>query len=291
MDGRGRVAVVTGGNRGLGRAIAGGLAAWGAEVVIVGRDEARCASAVSELLSENPGARVSFELGDLAQPDHIASCAKALCERFSAIDILVHNAGILPMAHTLAETGVELGWQVHVLGPLQLTEALIPRLQASPQGRIVQLSGIVLRRGQLRLDDLAFTKRPFDWQQAIADAQLARAMLAHEWGVRLSDTRITANSIHPGPVRTDAMNAMPPVLKLLADTVLAPLFRSPERAARPILHLATDPELAEVSGRFYHRWHPIAAHPLTQDVRQRAALWEHAMGRLLDRASPVTVVH
>ncbi len=291
MEGRGRAAVVTGANRGLGFAIARGLAEWGAHAVLAGRDGEALRAAATTIEATTPGAEVSIEVCDLARPASIAAAAEALCNRFSAIDLLIHNAGIVPLRRELAATGVELGWQVHVLGPAQLTDALLPRLRAAPQGRIIQLSGIALRRGDLRLDDLAFAKRPWDWQQAIADAQLARAMLTHEWAVRLADTRITANSVHPGPVRTGAMDGMPAWMRLLADTVLKPAFRTPERAAKPILWLATDPGLAQVSGKFYHRWHAIPAHPLLDDVRQRAALWDHTMSRILEAGSPVRLVH
>ena len=234
------VCVVTGANRGLGLAIAEGLARGGATVVLACRDPDRGAEAAAGVGEAAGHDRVFSLLCDLADPTSVDAFATEVMERFDRIDVLVNNAGLSPLDRRVSALGVELGWHISHLGHYQLTRRLIPRLVRSAPARIITLAGQYQRRGELRLDDLGWRRRPWDWGQAAADAQLARVLFTVGCAARLADTGVTANAVHPGAVRTRAQDVFPAHVRLLLATVLRPVFVSPRRGAKTVLRLAED---------------------------------------------------
>jgi NAD(P)-dependent dehydrogenase (short-subunit alcohol dehydrogenase family) len=274
------VHVVTGANRGLGRAIAEGLARDGATVLLACRSPERGAEARAQVREAAGHDRVHFLPCDLVEPGSVQAFAQEVQRRFGRVDVLVNNAGLTPVEHALSPLGVELGWHASYLGHYQLTRLLLPTLQRSAPARVVNLAGLYQRRGTLVLDDLAWEARDWDWGQAGADTQLARVVFTIELARRLHGTGVTANAVHPGAVRTHAQDALPAHLRLLANTVMRIAFVSPPRGARTVLRLAEDPDLAEVSGRWYRRYHPAEPNPLALDPVAGLALWERSAALL-----------
>ena len=195
---RGRVAIVTGGTRGLGRAMAIGLAEHGVTVVIPGRTEAACVAAAAEIAASTGGTvvGVAAHAGD---PDAMTRLADTTADRFSRIDIVVNNAGIslgMPVGEiTLA--GARKSLEVNFLGPLSLIQAALPHLRKSPCPSVIN----VVTTG---------TDRPGKGLAVYTTSKAALQMLTRAMALELAAEGIRVNAISPGPFSTDMLNKMAP---------------------------------------------------------------------------------
>lgn len=137
-----KTALVTGANKGIGRAIAQQLAKDGFTVWVGSRDAARGRKAVDELVAEGLDARLLAL--DVGSDDSVAAAAKALARETDRLDVLVNNAGVLTsMTTPPSEDATELVksvYEVNVFGPIRVTQALLPLLKKAPAARIVNLS-------------------------------------------------------------------------------------------------------------------------------------------------------
>lgn len=271
-----RVSLVTGANRGIGFAVAEQLARRSGTVAILCRDPDRGARA-RDALAAGAVADIELFVCDLASQASVRSCAEALSERFESIDVLVHNAGVTAMEHTLTEDGIELAFAVDFLSPFLLTNLLLPKLWAASGARIVTLTGIYFRKGSLDLDDLSFAHRTYDWAEANNQAQLARAVWTAELARRLEGTGVTANSVHPGAVLTEAQKDLPLWARALILTVMRPGFVKPPKGAEPVVHVALEPDLAGVTGAFFRR--------MRQEPWDKAEVEDPAIGKALWEAA------
>ena len=267
------VCIVTGANRGLGLATAEGLARDGATVVLACRDAGRGAAAEAHVRAEAGHDRVCAMICDLADPESVEAFVVAFRERFDRLDVLVNNAGFTSMERRRSELGLELGWHVGYLGHFQLTDAASghARLQRAGPGPVPRW--LYQSHGSLDLADLGWRERDWDWSQAGCDSQLAKVLYTVELAERLAETGVTVNAVHPGAVRTQAQDVMPWHVRLLIDTVMRVAFVSPRRGARTVLRLAEDPDLADVTGKWFRRYHPGEPHALAADPSAREALW------------------
>src|SRR4051812_47829350 len=121
---RGRICLVTGANRGLGKATALGLAQFGATVVLLARDERLLAAAAEQIAERSGNRNVSTLVADLASFTDVRAAAARLAELHSTLHVLVHNAGVNPSRRKLSADGLELTLAVNHLAPFLLTHEL-----------------------------------------------------------------------------------------------------------------------------------------------------------------------
>ena len=198
----GRVCLVTGASRGLGKATALGLARLGATVVMLARDERLLSAARDDVAAESGSPHVSTIVADLASFDEIRTGAQEMTARHEALHVLVHNAGVNPTKRKLSADGVELTLAVNHLAPFLLTRELLPALRrgAPDRGsRVVTVVSMFERFGRIAFDDLQGARRwigPFAYTQS----KLANVLFTYELAERLAGTGITANCVDPGLV-------------------------------------------------------------------------------------------
>jgi NAD(P)-dependent dehydrogenase (short-subunit alcohol dehydrogenase family) len=248
---RGRVCLVTGANRGLGKATALGLARQGATVVILGRDAMRVALASDEVRRESGSSDISYLVVDLGSLASVRKAADEVARRYSAIHVLVNNAGVNLARRGVTPDGFEMTFAVNHLGPFLLTNLLLPLLRAGAPSRIVNVTSWFERFGRIDFDDLHAERKRYGALSAYYQSKLANALFTYELAERVAGTGITVNCVDPGLAATD----------LLRDRVwwnprwLQPIWRtlllSPERGARTAIHAASAPELAGVTGRCF----------------------------------------
>jgi NAD(P)-dependent dehydrogenase (short-subunit alcohol dehydrogenase family) len=277
----GRLAVVTGVG-GLGFETARALARAGATVVLAGRSEPKGRASLNEISARVKGARVRFELLDLASLASVVEFARRLASQEPALDLLVNNAGVMapPRRRTTAD-GFELQLGTNHLGHFALTLQLLPLLRRGRGPRVVNVSSGAAAWGTMRFDDLQWEKRYNGWR-AYSQSKLANLLFTFELQRRsdLSAWGVMSNAAHPGYARTELIPNGPGSSFL--GTLFAPFVsQSPAQGALPQLFAATSPDAK--GGGYYgpaHRFHmvgppvPVRAPGRAHDLAAAARLWE-----------------
>ncbi len=247
VDLTGKVALVTGANSGLGRATALELARRGADVYLMVRHARRGEEARAAIAAETGSARVFLEIVDLSDLAQVrAACARLPVGR---VDILVHNAGLMPAERLLTGDGLELTVATHVVGPFLLTELLRPRLARG--SRVIWVSSGGMYTKKLEVAELEALSDPtgpsYDGVAAYAYTKRAQVVLAELWAERLRGAGVDVNAMHPGWADTVAVRESLPRFHRLTR----PLLRDHAQGADTIVWLAACPRLAGESGGFW----------------------------------------
>jgi NAD(P)-dependent dehydrogenase (short-subunit alcohol dehydrogenase family) len=277
----GRVAVVTGANRGLGREITRYLAARSARVIMACRDEAAGEAAAAALRAAHPGATLEVRTLDLAGLASVEKFAAELAGE-ARLDLLGNNAGLMAVDRGLTAEGFELHMGVNHLGHFALTARLMPLLRATADSRIVSMSSMVARVGHVDLGDLLWERRPYDRWQAYFQSKLANLLFTFELNRRLraAGAAPAALAAHPGGSRTGLGNKGGHWTNRLVP-VWNQFFQSAAHGALPFVRAATDPaaQAGEYYGPQFQVWGPpVRERPSRQsrDPELAAALWERS---------------
>jgi NAD(P)-dependent dehydrogenase (short-subunit alcohol dehydrogenase family) len=272
MDEGGRTAVVTGGNRGIGYAVAAQLRARGCDVALVARDSARGQAAVAALRAAPGSADIRLVVADLGRIAGTRQAAELLAAACPRIDVLVHNAGVWPAARVVGEDGLEQAFVTNHLAPFLLNLRLEPLLAASG-ARVVQVSAGLHAAGRA---DPERTPTGLDFHpfRTYADTKLCNLALLPLFAERWRDAGIAVNAVHPGVVRTGLGDRRGPLGAMLK--VMKLLWKRPETGARPVVRLALAPELAGVTGRYFHLEREQDPAPAARDAVLARRLWAQA---------------
>jgi len=263
----GRVCVVTGPTSGIGRETARVLARLGAHVVLSCRDVGKGAEVRDEIAAETGNRGLEVAKIDLADLGSIRAFAEDFRATHPRLDVLINNAGVLSFRRRLTPQGLETHFAVHVLGPFLLTELLLPTLKASAPSRVVNVGSATHFSGHVDLDNLQGEKA-YGFLRAYSTSKLEILLLTYELARRLQGTGVTANCVHPGAIRTDLYDGLPVVFRFVK------LFLNrPETGAAPVVRLAADSDLREVSGRYFDRFREAHSAPESYDENLAQRLW------------------
>jgi NAD(P)-dependent dehydrogenase (short-subunit alcohol dehydrogenase family) len=247
-DLKGKVAVVTGANTGMGKVIARELARLGAQVVLACRDAQKAEAARAEIAQTLGADRAEVALLDVANQVSVRNFAATLLRKHPQIHILVNNAGAWWLDRRENAEGVELQWATNVLGPHLLTQLLLPALKASGAGRIVNMASTAA--GGLDLDDVEYKTRKFSGVSAYSATKQADRMLTWTLAEKLQGSGVVANALSPGLVATDLNRSTKGFLRFFF-ALMTPITRTPEKGADTAIWLAASPEVAGQSGKFF----------------------------------------
>ena len=235
QDFAGRTALITGGNSGIGRAVADQLASRGAHVVIAGRDAARGNKAVEEIRAA--GGTADFVRADLGDLNSVRALAKQAVELGGGrIDVLVNNAGIYPFGPTaeFSESDFDAVFAVNVRAPFYLVAELAPLMAAAGRGAIVNVTTMVASFGMAGMAAYGSSKAALD-------------LLTKSWAAEFGAAGVRVNAVSPGPTRTEGSAVMGDNLDGLATTTPLQRVGTPEEVAAGIVFLASD-EAALIHG-------------------------------------------
>jgi NAD(P)-dependent dehydrogenase (short-subunit alcohol dehydrogenase family) len=249
--------LITGATDGLGRALAGELAAEGATVLVHGRDDRRGEDTLTEIGGRGMGSAAWYraDLSSLAETRALAEAVRADHPR---LDVLVNNAGIgSDGPRRESADGHELTFQVNYLSGYLLTRLLLPTLTASAPARIVNVSSL----GQTAIDfEDPMITRGYSGMRAYCQSKLAQILFTIDLADELAGTGVTANALHPATFMPTKMVRSP--------------ISTLEEGVRATHRLVTDPSLDEVSGRFFDGLREARADGQAYDPRARARLRE-----------------
>jgi NAD(P)-dependent dehydrogenase (short-subunit alcohol dehydrogenase family) len=256
-DGLGRVALVTGANSGIGRAASLDLLRRGFDVWMLCRDLGRGSEARDAMARECGEGRVHLAVVDISSLRSIRRLAEAL--PLEQVDVLVHNAGVLPRDKQLTEDGVELTFATNVLGPFALTGLLMDRLARSSDARVIFVAsgGLYLQRFDLSLIEVPASR--FHGPRVYANAKRGQVILAGMLAERFSDDApVTFASMHPGWVDTTALRTSLPGFY----GVMRPILRTAEQGADTVVWLATSDVPRGTRGQLWFDRRVACQHPL-----------------------------
>jgi NAD(P)-dependent dehydrogenase (short-subunit alcohol dehydrogenase family) len=248
------------------------LARLGAETIIVGRNDIRAYALIDEVRAETPTSQLFFMSADLSRQAEIRRLADRILRRWSRIDVLINNAGGIFGRRNVTADGIEATLALNHLAPFLLTHLLLPALRAAAPGRIVTVSSVAHAKARLNLKDMEGEQHYSGWQ-AYRQSKLANLLFTYELARRLPAQEVTVNALHPGFVATeigDANGLMPRFLW----KIIRRFGRTPAEGARTVLYLASTPEVAGISGRYFVDCRPAVSSSLSNDRDAALALWQ-----------------
>jgi dehydrogenase/reductase SDR family protein 13 len=261
---------VTGANSGIGRALVEALAARGDGVVLATRSEERTRPVLNELKSRYPAARLQWVQIDVSDLTSVRRAAEAFLAAKQPIDVLVNNAGIAG-TRRLSTDGFDVTYATNHIGPFLLTNLLMPRLREAPQGRVVNVASnahFMIKEA----DWSGLERRTTPKRSGFKDygmTKLMNVLHAKELARRLSGTRVTTYSLHPGAVASNIWRSLPRPVQWVAKLFML----SNEAGAETPLYCATAPELGTASGRYYYKRREAKTSPLAEDAALARELW------------------
>jgi len=266
--GKGKVALVTGANTGIGKQTAQILAALGFHVIIAGRNMAAMETAKLDIdltLKDDSGGRVSLlktplDLGSVAS---IKAYSRDFLEQKLPLHVLVNNAGVTNITKRTPE-GLEYIMGVNWFGGFLLTNLLLNVLKASQPSRVIIVSSGLHGKGHITIDNidkiinppddyLQQTSSPTMWNpicQAYNDSKLANVMHARVLAKKLQGTGVSVFSLHPGVVKTEIGRQVSGCWKILLS-FFSMFFRSPSQGAVTSVFCAIEKGLEEHSGAYF----------------------------------------
>jgi NAD(P)-dependent dehydrogenase (short-subunit alcohol dehydrogenase family) len=277
----GRTCLVTGGNAGIGKAIARELARMRARVILACRSAERGEAARREIAAETANPEVEVMLVDLSRQASIREFARTLRGRHPALHVLVNNAGVWLQRRQESGEGIEMTWATNVLAYFLLTDLLLPALEKAPRARIVNVASELA--GDLDLSDVEFKTRPYGGRTAYAQSKQADRMLTWALARRLPGSGVTANAMHPGFVSTELFSKAGGLLGAAASFLAKLQARRPDEGADTAVWLAASPDVEGRSGAYWIDRQERAC-PF-RDPAAEDALWE--LSESMTRPRPV----
>lgn len=268
---RDKVCMVTGATSGIGLATAEALARMGATLVVVGRNREKGGAAVARIQEASGDHSVEYLHADLSVQTQVRNMAQEFKGRYPRLDVLVNNAGAFFLKRQLTADGIEMTWAVNHLSAFLLTNLLLEPLEASAAGRVVNVSSNRHLNGTINFDDLEGARR-YGGFAAYDQSKLADVLFTYELARRLGSAPVTVNALHPGSVATNIAAGSSRLAKFFM-----PLGRlvalSPEAGADTSVFLASSPEVAGVTGKYFVKQRAVRSSPTSYDEARAQRLW------------------
>ncbi len=218
----------------------------------------RAQVALAEIKKTSNSGQVELQLIDLSSQASINEAGQSLNKKLEHLDVLIHNAADFDIARKQpiqSEDGVETIWATNHIGPIMLTNLLMPLLQKSTQGRILTVAskGLILYpKLKVDLKDPEFKNRKFSVPKAYYQSKLAQIMYTYWLAEQVKETAITANCIRVTNVKID-INRYPNISSFMKFMYKfkSRFSISPEQMAKTYTHLALSEEVSKTSGQYF----------------------------------------
>ena len=263
----GKVCLITGANSGIGYETSKALAKMGAHVVMVCRNESKAKRAQQEIIVESGNPDIDLLIADMSSLDSVRSLADTVKKKYSRLDVLINNAGIMNSVKEISVDGFEMQYAVHQLGPFLLTQLLLDLLKTSAPSRVINLSSKLHSMAKIDFDNLQAEKK-FGAFKTYSMSKLAHLMFSYSLAQRLEGSGVTVNAIHPGVIGSN-LGSTPGLIKIF--------MKSPKRGAETSVFLASSPSMAKVTGKYFIDCKPARSSKKSYDQDVADRLWELAL--------------
>lgn len=285
-DQRGRTAVVTGANSGLGYETVRGLARKNAHIIMACRSQKKGQEALAAIQAEFPQASLVLMPLDLSDLASVRAFAQAFNEKYDQLDMLINNAGVMALPYQKTADGFEMQFGTNHLGHFALTGLLLAPLLNTAGARVVTVSSGLHRSGEMDFDDLNWEKTYNKWG-AYGRSKLANLLFAYELERKLeaSQQEVISVAAHPGYAATNLQSSGGSAIQRWGMSIMNKVVaQSAEMGALPQLYAATAPDV--VGGDYYgpkglqeSRGYPIKveSNDRSHDVEAAARLWTESV--------------
>ncbi len=269
---QGKHVVITGATDGIGKVTARQLLSRGADLTIISRNPEKLKKVAEELAlaTQKPAPRTF--VADLSLPSEIRRVAGEVMQALPHIHVLINNAGAYFAEREVNAAGLEMTFGLNHVNYFLLTHHLLPHLKKAAGARIVSVSSDAHYGCELDLDDLQGEKSFKGWR-AYQRSKLCNILFTRELSERLKGSGVSANCLHPGFVASkfghNNKGWLNPLIKV-GQTIFA---ISPEKGAETSVYLATAPEVAKVTGRYFSNCREKEVSRQAQDSQVQKRLW------------------
>jgi len=280
---KGKVVVITGATSGIGQVAAEKLATTGARIVQIARDRGRGEAALRRLSECAPDVTHSIHYANLSRLSEMKRVAREIAAAEPHIDVLINNAGAMFGSRQVTEDGLELTFALNHMAYFVVTHGLRERLVASAHARVVSTSSDAHHGATLDFDDLQSVRAYRGGLlellryggpgfKVYSRSKLANILFTRELARRLAGTGVTANCFHPGFVAT-RFGDQSGGLTSFGIRIAKRFALTPEQGAETMVYLASSPEVAGMTGRYFSKCRPLDPTREAQDDAAAHRLW------------------
>ncbi|MEX0845397.1 MAG: SDR family oxidoreductase [Balneolaceae bacterium] len=267
-----KLCVITGANSGIGFETTKALAAMGAYIVMVCRDEDKAEAARKKIISETANPGIEIVLCDFAIQAEIRNAADQIKKDYDKIDVLINNHGFIASKYVETVDGLEETFAVNHIGYFLFTNLLLDNIKAANNARIINVSSTAHRRGKFNPENSQL-ESGFTPMKAYANSKLFNILFTKELAKRLENTSITANCLHPGVIATNFGKNSSWYVQLFFRFIGRPFLKTARQGARGSINLATSPEVKQVSGVYFKNRKVAIPSKSARDEQAARQLW------------------
>lgn len=240
--------IITGSNSGIGKEAAHNLAKSGHRILMLCRDSEKSKEVHQDIVAQTGNENVLLIPVDVSDPSSVRAAIDQIKNKYPKIDVLVNNAGVYKVKREETSYGVEMTFAVNFLGTFMISQLLLDNLQASGNGRIVNVVSELYKSGSINFDNLML-KTGYKAGDAYANSKMAAVLYTVELAKRMKEKGITVNALHPGVLATNSFRDYPKFVVKLLNMFL----ENPEKGGERIAYLATSDEVKDTTGKYFYK--------------------------------------
>ena len=270
---KGKLCVISGATSGVVLAAVKRLAAGGADIVMIARNQKK-AEGVRSLLKSSSDGNIDIIIADFINLDDVRRAAEDILKKYTKINLLINSAGVFSTKKIITPEGFEMAFCVNHLSPFLLTRLLLDRMVESEPSRIIQVNSQGHRFNGFNIDDINWANRFYNGYRSYGASKTAQLLTVWEFADRLEGKMVTINAVHPGAVKTNIGNNNGPLYRWYSRNIIWHLLKDPGISGDAIYYLAAAPELSKVSGRYFNLTIEEKPSPHTLDRELGIKVWE-----------------
>lgn len=268
-----KICLITGATSGIGKATAAALAKMGAKVIVNGKDEENGKIAVSEITQISGNKNVELMIADLSSLKEVRKFADNFQKKYQKLDVLINNAAVIYSSFEYSSDGIEMQFAINHLGHFLLTNLLLDNLAGTEGSRIINVSSNAHFKGKIDFDKINSEKNYFGWR-VYCQSKLANVLFTYELARKIAQKKVTVNCLHPGVVKTRLVNKHVSLLYQLVWNLQKPLMLSVDKGAETSIYLASSPEVAKTTAKYFNECKPIKSSNISYNKELAAKLWD-----------------